>query len=192
LNSIAAGPDLDGSYFSASAAAPGGRRPGHRNFAVDGRGVIFSGATREPIAAGLTRPHSTRLRRGVLWVDNSGYGEVGTVKDGRFEAVARLPGWTRGLAIKGNVAFVGTSRVIPRFRRYAPGLDVDRAVCGVHALDVTSGEILGSLVWPAGNQIFAIDWAPRRMTAGFPFTLATRRRTGPLERLFYSYVTDRP
>jgi uncharacterized protein (TIGR03032 family) len=191
LNSIAAGTDLERSFFSASAAAPGKRRPGHRNYPVDGRGVIFSGATREPVAGGLTRPHSTRLRRGVLWVDNSGYGEVGTVRDGRFEAVARLPGWTRGLAIKGNIAFVGTSRVIPRFRQYAPGLDVDRSVCGVHALDVRSGQVLGSLRWPAGNQIFGIDWAPRRMTHGFPFSLATRRRTEPLDRLFYSYVTDR-
>ena len=31
------------------------------NFAVDRRGVIFSGATREPVVRGLTRPHSARL-----------------------------------------------------------------------------------------------------------------------------------
>src|SRR5439155_13328738 len=77
LNSIAAGPRLASSFFSASTDTPSARRPGHRNFAVDGRGVIFSGATREPIARGLTRPHSARLHRGRLWVCNSGYGEVG-------------------------------------------------------------------------------------------------------------------
>ncbi len=62
----------------------------------------------------------------------------------------------------------------------------------MHALDVRSGALLGSLVWPSGNQIFALDWAPRRMTVGFPFTTATRRRPGEAERLFYSYATDTP
>jgi hypothetical protein len=121
------------------------RRPGHLNFPVDRRGVIFSGATREPIVEGLTRPHSARLRDGVIWIDNSGYGELGRVVDGTFEPVVRLPGWTRGLSFAGDIAFVGTSRVIPRFRRYAPGLDEARSECGIHAIDVHSGKIQGSL-----------------------------------------------
>ncbi len=37
LNSIAAGPDLGGSFFSASADRARPRRPGHRDFPVDGR-----------------------------------------------------------------------------------------------------------------------------------------------------------
>ena len=41
LNSIAAGPTLESSYFGASAANLSQRRPGHRNFPVDGRGVVF-------------------------------------------------------------------------------------------------------------------------------------------------------
>ncbi|MGH2362612.1 MAG: DUF4915 domain-containing protein, partial [bacterium] len=133
LNSIAAGTDLSTSYFSASADRPSARRPGHKNLPVDKRGVIFSGATREPVARGLTRPHSARLYNGRVWVNNSGYGELGVVENGGFAPVARLPGWTRGLCFYGQIAFVGTSRVIPRFRRYAPGLDVDTSLCGVHA-----------------------------------------------------------
>src|SRR5439155_7446833 len=84
LNSIAAGPDLAGSFFSASTDQPSARRPGHRNFAVDRRGVIFAGATREAVVRGLTRPHSARLQGGRVWVDNSGYGELGVVEAGRF------------------------------------------------------------------------------------------------------------
>ena len=41
------------SYFSASTDTVSARRPGHRNFAVNRRGVIFSGATRE-VSAELT------------------------------------------------------------------------------------------------------------------------------------------
>lgn len=169
LNSIAAGQTLERSFFSASTDTMGARRPGHRNFPVDRRGVIFDGATREPVVRGLTRPHSARLHEGTLWVDDSGYGTVGPIADGRLEPLARLPGWTRGLSLLGHVALVGVSRVIPRFRQYAPGLDVDRSRCGVFALDARSGEVLGSCLWPHGNQIFAVEWLPRELTSGLPF-----------------------
>ncbi|HLH26558.1 MAG TPA: DUF4915 domain-containing protein [Chloroflexota bacterium] len=192
LNSIAAGDDLAASYFSASAETLSRRRPGHRNFPVDRRGVIFAGATREPVARGLTRPHSARLARGRVWVDNSGYGELGTADRGRFEPVARLPGWTRGLCFHGDVAFVGTSRVIPRFRQYAPGLDVDASVCGLHAVAVASGKVLGSLLWPAGNQIFAIDWMPNHLTSGFPFRAGPKRVPERTKHLFYAFQSPLP
>src|SRR5262249_22603656 len=156
----AAGPDLAGSYFSASTDVLSTRRPGHRHFPVDGRGVVFSGATREPVARGLTRPHSARLHGGRLWVDDSGYGPLRGGEDGRFETVAQLPGWTRGLGFHDGVAFVGTSRVLPRFRQYAPGLDIDTSVCGLHAVDAGSGAVLGSITWPYGNQIFAVECLP--------------------------------
>jgi uncharacterized protein (TIGR03032 family) len=185
LNSIAAGDDLRGSFFSASASAPSARRPGHLNFPVDGRGVIFSGRTREVMATGLTRPHSARLFRGALWVANSGYGEVGRVAEGRFERVVRLPGWTRGLCLDGGIAFVGTSRVIPRFRHYAPGVDPGKSETAVHAVDLASGRILGSLVWPLGNQIFAVEMAKGLRTAGFPFTAGRNARRG-VERFFFT------
>ena len=170
LNSIAAGPSLAASFFTASAAAPSRRRPGHLNFPVDRRGVVFAGVTRDVVGTGLTRPHSARLFRGEVWVANSGYGELGRIAAGRFEPIFRLSGWTRGLCFCGTVAFVGTSRVIPRFRHYAPGLTDDESECGVHALDLVRGTVLGSLLWPAGNQIFALETLDRRLTHGFPFT----------------------
>jgi uncharacterized protein (TIGR03032 family) len=157
LNSIAAGRDLASSFFAASTACPSSRRPGHLNFPVDRQGVIFSGRTREVVAGGLTRPHSARLQGRTLWVDNSGYGELGHVEGGRFEPLLRLPGWTRGLLLRDRIAFVGTSRILPRFRHYAPGLDPARCEAGVHAVDLQTGRILGSLVWPLGNQIFGIE-----------------------------------
>lgn len=191
LNSIAAGPTIEASFFSASCAELGEIRPGHPEFLVDKRGVIFSGRTREVMCEGLTRPHSARLHQGRVWVDNSGYGEVGYAsRDGHFQPVAKLPGWTRGLGFVKHFLLVGTSRVIPKFRQYAPGLDVDRSVCGVHILDAVSGTTLASLVWPWGNQIFAIDWMPSRVTSGFPFLPGIHGQTR-LDRttdLFYSAI----
>jgi uncharacterized protein (TIGR03032 family) len=187
LNSIAPGEDLRSSFFSASVEAPSARRPGHRNFPVDRRGVIFSGLTREPIAHGLTRPHSARLHRGEVWVDDSGYGRVGIARDGHLATVAQLPGWTRGLTFVDDVAFVGTSRVIPRFAHYAPGLDVEHSICAVHALNSHSGEVLGSIVWPVGNQIFSIAALPRTTTLGFPAVAGRRQGGRAIESFFLSY-----
>src|SRR5262249_54082591 len=188
LNSIAAGATLGGSYFSASTQAPSSRPPGPPNFAVHRRGGGFSRPTRTPSAPGLTRPHSARLHRGRLWVDNSGYGEVGIVSRGRFEPVARLPGWTRGLCFHENIAFVGTSRVIPEFRQYAPGLDLRASVCGIHAVDTRSGRVLGSFVWPRGNQIFAVDWLDGQLDLPL---LARGAPAASPDRLFYSFSTER-
>jgi len=189
LNSIAAGPDLASSFFSASGERAGRYRPGHQRYPVDGRGVVFSGATREPVLRGLTRPHSARLHGGRLWVESSGYGELGVERGGRFERVARLPGWTRGLAFAGGVAFAGTSRVLPRFTQYAPGLDLARSRCAIHAVDAATGAVRGSLEFPAGDQIFAIEAVPAAWTAGFPFEPG--RGTSGAYALFYDYAVER-
>lgn len=188
LNSIAAGRSLSASYFTASTDAIGKYRPGHLKFAVEGRGVLFSGRAREVVARGLTRPHSARLHRGRVWLANSGYGEVGCVDDGKFHAVARLPGWTRGLCFVDDVMFVGTSRIIPRFRHYAPGLNVAASVCGVHALHVPTGRTLGSLLWPNGYQIFGVQALPATFTDGLPQPLAGDGLSTAAEaKLFYAF-----
>ena len=189
LNSIAAGKNLAGSYFSASSSEVMRLRPGHLRYPVDKHGVIFSGLTGEPVAWGLTRPHSARLHRDALWVNNSGYGELGYVNAGGFHPILRLPGWTRGLCFHGDIAFVGTSRVIPRFQRYAPGLNLETSTCAVHAVDMRTATIRGSLRWKWGNQIFAIDWLPRDVTSGFPWDVA-RKRPARIKRLFYAFTTE--
>jgi len=187
LNSIASGADIESSFFSASTDEVTDQAPGDPEFPVDGRGVIFSGRSRQAIARGLTRPHSARLVGDRIWVDNSGYGEVGYIEDGKFRTVAGLPGWTRGLCFCENVMFVGTSRILPRFRKYAPGLDVETGRCGVHALDVGTGGLLGSIFWPFGSQVFSVEWLPRDFATGLPFQ-AERNASSVREKLlFYSF-----
>lgn len=169
LNSISGGESLEKAFFSASSNHISYRRPGHRNYPVDRRGVIFSGKTREVFATGLTRPHSARLYKNRIWVDNSGYGEVGYIDSGFFKPVITLPGWTRGLCFKDDVMFVGVSHIIPRFRMYAPGIKTEKQLCGVYAIDIKKNVIIGSILWPYGNQIFSIDWINNTVSTGFPF-----------------------
>jgi uncharacterized protein (TIGR03032 family) len=187
LNSIAAGASVEDSYFTASTETTGGGLPGDLDWVVEGQGVIFSGRTGEPVVRGLTRPHSARFAPdGRLWVDDSGFGSLNVVDGDGTVAVAHLPGWTRGLCLLDRYAIVGTSRVIPRFARYAPGLDVSSSVCGVHIVDLDRGDLLASLIWPTGNQIFAIDWMPADMAGGF---LAGRPATdaGTVEDAWYQF-----
>ncbi len=187
LNSIAAGEGLESSYFSASTDRISRRRPGHKNFKVDRQGVLFSGETRQPIIRGLTRPHSARLHNGRVWVANSGYGELGFADQGRWQPVVRLPGWTRGLHFVGRYAFVGTSRVLPRFRQYAPGVDLDSSVCGIHIVDLVTAKVIGSIIWPFGNQIFAFEAIPATITTGFATETHRRRAVEREKKLYYSY-----
>lgn len=187
LNSIAAGPTVWDSFFTASVASPGARfRPGHRRFHADQRGVVFSGRTREPIVEGLTRPHSIRFHGDELWLANSGYAEVGRIDGPSFEVVQRLPGWTRGLAITRDVAFVGTSRILPRFRSYAPGVTTE--TCGVHILDLQTGAVRASLTWPEGNQIFAIECLPSGVAVGLPYNAGAQGQEKRARHLFFSAI----
>lgn len=190
LNSIAAGATLADSYFTASTERAGRRRPGHRNFAVDKRGVLFSGRTGEPEVRGLTRPHSATMHWNKVWLDNSGYGEVGLVDRGRFEVVARLPGWTRGLAFEGGYAFVGVSRVLPRYEAYAPGLDPRRCRCGIEVVELRTGTVVGGLSWPSGNQIFAIAILPAKL-GRLPY-LVERNAEATRRALAYDFVRTTP
>lgn len=187
LNSIAAGQTIEKSFFSASTDEITEIRPGNPAFPVDRRGVIFSGTSRKPIARGLTRPHSARLKHGRVWVDNSGYGEVGFIDRGGFFPVFRLPGWTRGLCFWDRIIFVGTSRVLPRFRGYAPGVNMETARCGIHALNYETGEEVGSIIWPFGSQVFAVECLPEKFSTGLPFGTAEDRCEQAIKNLFYSY-----
>jgi len=183
LNSIALGSDLEHSYFSASASRMSNRRPGHLNFPVDGKGIIFSGRTRKAEYHGLTRPHSARLHGDRLWVANSGYGEAGYFEGHTFVPIFRCDGWTRGLCFLSDVLFVGVSRVLPRFQRYAPGIRAGKSFCSIAAFHLKSGEKIGEVEFPFGNQIFGIDYLASDSCRGFPF-FSTRRTT--LERQIFS------
>ncbi len=67
-------------------------------------GVLMDVETDEVPCRGLSMPHSPRWHGGRLWVCESGAGTLGTVgpNTGRSEAVAALPGFTRGLEFAGG------------------------------------------------------------------------------------------
>lgn len=111
-------------------------------------GVVYDVRSKALICEGLSLPHSPRWLGERLWLLNSGLGEVGWVERsgggaGHFQAVARCPGFTRGLGLHGRYAFVGLSR--PRYDNgMAEGLpcfshpNADHW-CGLQVIDMDAG-----------------------------------------------------
>jgi uncharacterized protein (TIGR03032 family) len=110
-------------------------------------------------------PHSPRWHDGRLWFLESGTGGVVTVDvaSGRHEAVASLPGFTRGLALAGPYAFVGLSKIRPTSAMDGVPLAERRNElrCGVAAVELRSGRVVGMLEFEtAVEEIFDVQLLP--------------------------------
>ncbi|HEX3526037.1 MAG TPA: TIGR03032 family protein [Thermoanaerobaculia bacterium] len=139
---------------------------GWREGRADG-GVLVDVPSGEILLSGLSVPHSPRWYGGRLWVLESGKGEVGVadLDHGRVECLARLPGFTRGLAFAGRYAFVGLSQV--RESNLFVGLPLaeraDELRCGVWVLDLGSGTLAAFLRFEGlVQEIFDLQILPAR------------------------------
>ena len=121
---------------------------GWRANRADG-GVLIDVESSETIAGGLSMPHSPRWHRDRLWLLESGEGSLATVdlQTGAVETVVALPGFTRGLALAGSLAFVGLSQV--REATTFGGLPLtgrlEERSCGVWIVDLDTARIIGFL-----------------------------------------------
>ncbi|MCC1494329.1 TIGR03032 family protein [Cognatishimia sp. F0-27] len=113
-------------------------------------GVIMDMETTRPVCDGLSMPHSPRLYDGSLWFLNSGQGQmckIDPVTETKT-AVARCPGFARGLAFIGRYAAIGLSK--PRRNAVFEGLPLDevlaetdtKPVCGVQIVDIDTGNVV--------------------------------------------------
>jgi uncharacterized protein (TIGR03032 family) len=119
----------------------------------------------EMVASGLSMPHSPRWYAERLWVLESGKGEIGTVDlaSGTTQAVATLPGFTRGLDFHGPYAFIGLSQV--RETAVFSGLPLterpEERACGIWVVDTRDGRTVAYLKFEDQVQeIFAVQVLP--------------------------------
>jgi uncharacterized protein (TIGR03032 family) len=129
-------------------------------------GILMEVPSGAILLRGLSMPHSPRWHQARLWLLESGTGTIGTVdfSAGRYEPIAELPGFTRGLDFYGNLAFIGLSQVresavfsgIPLTERLS-----DRT-CGVWVVDLTTGQTVAFLNFEdAVQEIFAVQVLPQ-------------------------------
>ena len=132
-------------------------------------GIVMDVASGEVITRGLSMPHSPRWYGGRLWVCESGAGTFGYVdmNNGKYNAIAEMPGFTRGVEFAGNLAFIGLSQVresavfsgIPITER----LTAEERTCGVCVIDLRSGQVVGLLRFEtAVQEVFAVTVLPGR------------------------------
>jgi uncharacterized protein (TIGR03032 family) len=132
-------------------------------------GILMEVESGEVITRGLSMPHSPRWYAGRIWVCESGAGTFGFVDErtGRYQPIAEVPGFTRGLDFAGNLAFVGLSQVrestafsgIPITER----LSEEERTCGVCVVDLASGQVVALLRFDTTVQeIFAVTVLPGR------------------------------
>jgi uncharacterized protein (TIGR03032 family) len=128
-------------------------------------GIVIDVSSNEIICRGLAMPHSPRVHNGKLWVLDSGRGQLITVDatDGTKEIVTTFPGYVRGMAIHGSLAFVGLSRI--RETSVFGDLPISSSKaelkCGVGIVDLQSGRQLASFQFEdTVEEIFAVEVVP--------------------------------
>lgn len=142
-------------------------------------GIVMDIATGEPVATGLTMPHSPRLHDGQLYIVQSGTGEFGRIDltSGRFEPMCFLPGFARGVSFIGRHAIIGVSR--PRRDRAFDGLALDdrlskeglEPTCKIAVVNLDTGDVEHTLeIGGAVQELYdvaAIPGVRRPMVIGF-------------------------
>jgi uncharacterized protein (TIGR03032 family) len=130
-------------------------------------GILIDLESNEIVTRGLSMPHSPRWHAGRLWLLESGTGSLGFVDpaSGKYEPIVRLDGFTRGLEMVGNLAFVGLSQV--RETAIFSGIQITERLqetertCGVWVVDVQRGEVVAFLKFEdAVQEIFAVALLP--------------------------------
>jgi uncharacterized protein (TIGR03032 family) len=128
-------------------------------------GFVIDVASGEAIVRGLCMPHSPRMAHGRLYLLDSGTGRLITVdrSSRRLETVASLPGFTRGLAIRESLAFVGLSRI--RATSDMAGLPIaahaEGLQSGLAVVDLKSGKTIAHLSFASPvDEIFDVQLMP--------------------------------
>jgi uncharacterized protein (TIGR03032 family) len=130
-------------------------------------GILLDIETNQVVSQGLSMPHSPRWHNGRLWLLESGTGSLGHVdlQTGRFESIIQLDGFTRGMEIIGNLAFIGLSQVretaVFSNIQITERLQESQRTCGVWVVDLTRGETIAFLKFEdAVQEIFAVVALP--------------------------------
>lgn len=130
-------------------------------------GILIDIDANEIVARGLSMPHSPRWHNGRLWLLESGTGSLGYVDpaSGRYEAIVHLEGFTRGMEMVGNLAFIGLSQV--RETAVFSGIQITERLketertCGVWVVDIERGQVVAFLKFEeAVQEIFAVALLP--------------------------------
>lgn len=125
-------------------------------------GVLIDVVENRVLACELSMPHSPRWYADRLWLLESGRGALLNIDPdtGTRTEVARVPGFARGLAFVGPIAFIGLSRL--REAGAFTDIEITEANAdrqsGIWAVHIDSGKTVGLLKFTGGvDEIFDVQ-----------------------------------
>lgn len=136
-------------------------------------GILMDITTNEVLARGLSMPHSPRWHEEKLYLLESGIGAISyyDFETKKVVEIATVPGFTRGLDIVGDFAFIGVSKV--RESATFGGLPITKLpkrVSGVWIVNIKTGKIVSFIEFTSGlDEVFAISVVPHKKIEMFDF-----------------------
>ena len=138
---------------------------GWRENKVSG-GIVMDVPSGEIVVEGLPMPHSPRVYGGKLYLLLSGTGELvcAEPETGRYEVVAQLPGFARGMARCGDYLFVGLSKLRKTSSTFAALPISDQAMfSGIVVVSLSEGCMVEHLTYETGvEEIYDVQVLPER------------------------------
>lgn len=152
-----------------TALGTGDTRQSWRNDITKG-GVLIHVPTNEIVTKGLAMPHSPRFYKEDLMVLLSAAGEFGKIdtKTGKYETITKLDAFVRGLAIVGDYAFIGVSKLRQNSSTFKH-LEIAKLSnwAGVSVVHIPTGAIVSQLKYQASvDEIYDIQILPNALRPG--------------------------
>jgi len=137
-------------------------------------GLLMDIKTDKILFKGLSMPHSPRWHNNKLYLLESGKGAISQYdfKKKKLHTIATVPGFTRGMDIVGDFAFIGVSKV--RESATFSGLEVTKLpkrVAGVWIVNLKTGKIISFVEFTSGlEEVFAITVLAHKKVEILDFT----------------------
>jgi len=131
---------------------------------IETNGLIMDITSNEVVAHSLAMPHSPRWFDGQLYCLLSASGQLIRVdiNTGKYEVIARLKGFARGMTKRGDYLFIGLSRLrqnASTFRDLAITKDV--MYCGVEIIHLPTGANVGHIRYQQSvEEIYDVQVLP--------------------------------
>lgn len=137
----------DGEPLYVSALGSGNAFQSWRDTVTTG-GVLMHIPSNSIVADGLAMPHAPRIYDDELYAIQSAKEEIILIdpNTGKYDVVARVPGFIRGMAREGNYLFVGISKLRKHSSTFKKlNLNADKA--GIAVVHLPTGRIEAQLEW---------------------------------------------
>ena len=137
---------------------------------VETSGIIMDIETNEVVAHSLPMPHSPRWYNGQLYCLLSATGQLIRIDiaTGKYDVIAQLKGFVRGMAKRGDYLFIGLSKLRQNasvFRDLA--ITKDAVYCGVEIIHLPTGANVGNIRYQQSvEEIYDVQILPDALQPG--------------------------